>query len=1574
MTTAFGLGYNAPDIAHSGYFIPGAMEEASENVTVPYLNTVIPSIWKNTETAFDLVKNANYTAGLDNIAIAKSEQKLSVEELRAKYPNANFTIPMYTTTAEHVAQRRQRQTDLEWIKSHSTVKMPGSNFLPELVSYFGHSFTDPLEVGFMVATSALTFGAGTLFPQLAKFTGSGLAYKIAGKAIPKGGRIMSELYASHLPLSARLTSRAITGFGEQALQNALMEPITASAMKQLGDDYTMANSMMNILVGGLMGSTFHIGGGLFSDAFSRSTLGKKLKASADYHNMLINGEDGVKAAAQNVMPITTLSAEDILNYKGKIKAIRTEDGRWRVQWKNEKGVMRNAEGITSRTVSGAIENMQYHYSKQMNNPVLFHQLNKFYGKTAAAKLGVVDLNPFRGTDKVKPIKNLTIVNKGGKKFKLEFDSSVDKMFYGIQKILSNPKNKGRSFDNLAYHKETIENYANWIYNNIGDTTETDIRQQARGTYNAVHKQITENLNTRSTDTEIKISPFIKESDLDVQPQFMSSEQWKKHLEQQRDVLLGEDKIAAADLLSELYEADKMLHSAKLNELKKARKDFQKLINNTEQQLEKLSEREQARIEVLKIAKERSQLTEEQLFSFLHMLDVVTGDFATFINENGIKYVMSKEYQAKLEKHLKQVTTKTKTSLRKKFTYEDGKPTEFFFLDEKEINAESYTTNNLWLNNEMIEALEEIKLSKYDLQDGLYTNKLSEVQEGTAKILDHIIENSHLKEDGIFYRGIPTEKSPLTAELVDIKPGMIIQSPGYLSVSADRAVANSFTEGAKPTILEMRLARGMTALDAEAAIAKGYKERLSTKDWKDIREIIDKGGEIAEEFDDRIGEIMQDLVEEEIVLPRDLALKVLDVKETADQRIVTVMPDTTLNNLYGTNLFREKVDLFFNKVQSNQALIDKMNSYQINTPEHFELAKEAYYNGVVISDEIINTYPELKIAQELTKSIPGTWLLQSGDRNAFKQRIIGEVTKDMPYNIFESLYGNNIVYALGNGKFTKYPDVAIRQTGRAVMYDLGMGMMHNIRTDISADLGLAMNEIVKWNPLLERYLTATPEEQTVIIQKVLNEASSLVNKAGETFLNYIDRITNYTTTGKVRKGIREIALNFNTGELIFTVQSQADTIKQIGEPSIFKNMRPESAMQVKPEAIYKSLITDKIQQVEIAQAEYAKAMTEYSRAKKKNEKTSTSNIEEKNQLDTSLKEASNKIKKAEKNVKKAKKLQEELINNINNNSEVYNQIIKGMVDTGTEGQYIVTLFQHADLSTLIHETAHIFRRTVLDADMLERAEKALGVKNGKWTEEAEEAFARSFEKYLATGDAPNEQLQGLFEAFKSWLTQIYIKLTQSPLEENLSPELRKVFDQLFSDERVRMAEQAGFKNEDISKSMYQKALKDHKNALENINNMIKDYEKMLAQDFNPNSSTFERLRQDKLARVQSELDMFELPTELSEGEIQEKMSEIDRVRQQEVNQYTQIADNQIEKLADIEKNPIEHLELETEMAKRSLDNYSSKVGLNEEQVSRLLEEESVSPDLAITILDQEAEANKILEGALREFADCARGEL
>lgn len=123
--------------------------------------------------------------------------------------------------------------------------------------------------------------------------------------------------------------------------------------------------------------------------------------------------------------------------------------------------------------------------------------------------------------------------------------------------------------------------------------------------------------------------------------------------------------------------------------------------------------------------------------------------------------------------------------------------------------------------------------------------------------------------------------------------------------------------------------------------------------------------------------------------------------------------------------------------------------------------------------------------------------------------------------------------------------------------------------------------------------------------------------------------------------------------------------------------------------------------------------------------------------------------------------------------------RGAVQFEQDGRAVITAFQAADISTLVHETGHIFRRTLgeIDQKLLSEAEAALGVTGGNWTREAEEAFASGFERYVRDGQAPTSALKRAFERLKTWLMDIYRSIVGTPLEQSVSPELKQVFDDM-----------------------------------------------------------------------------------------------------------------------------------------------------------------------------------------------------
>lgn len=119
--------------------------------------------------------------------------------------------------------------------------------------------------------------------------------------------------------------------------------------------------------------------------------------------------------------------------------------------------------------------------------------------------------------------------------------------------------------------------------------------------------------------------------------------------------------------------------------------------------------------------------------------------------------------------------------------------------------------------------------------------------------------------------------------------------------------------------------------------------------------------------------------------------------------------------------------------------------------------------------------------------------------------------------------------------------------------------------------------------------------------------------------------------------------------------------------------------------------------------------------------------------------------------------------------------KGSTEFAEDGAAIIRAFENADISTGVHEMAHVFRRHLKDEDraIVERVYKI----KGEWTRKDEERFARGFERYLRDGKAPTPELKSVFEKFKEWLTAIYESIKDTVLNAKIPDEVRAVYDRL-----------------------------------------------------------------------------------------------------------------------------------------------------------------------------------------------------
>ena len=124
--------------------------------------------------------------------------------------------------------------------------------------------------------------------------------------------------------------------------------------------------------------------------------------------------------------------------------------------------------------------------------------------------------------------------------------------------------------------------------------------------------------------------------------------------------------------------------------------------------------------------------------------------------------------------------------------------------------------------------------------------------------------------------------------------------------------------------------------------------------------------------------------------------------------------------------------------------------------------------------------------------------------------------------------------------------------------------------------------------------------------------------------------------------------------------------------------------------------------------------------------------------------------------------------------------KGAFSQRINHRALISLFERADASTFMHETAHFFfeelkafaKTSKKSADMLETINKWLGYDGVAYTEAQIEQFARGFEQYLREGKAPSKYLKRVFDAFMSWMRNLY--KTARELNVQLNDDVRSVY--------------------------------------------------------------------------------------------------------------------------------------------------------------------------------------------------------
>ena len=141
-------------------------------------------------------------------------------------------------------------------------------------------------------------------------------------------------------------------------------------------------------------------------------------------------------------------------------------------------------------------------------------------------------------------------------------------------------------------------------------------------------------------------------------------------------------------------------------------------------------------------------------------------------------------------------------------------------------------------------------------------------------------------------------------------------------------------------------------------------------------------------------------------------------------------------------------------------------------------------------------------------------------------------------------------------------------------------------------------------------------------------------------------------------------------------------------------------------------------------------------------------------------------------------------------EKYNQSINGMTEIMKDGERIISIFKTADRSTFLHEMGHVFFDDIQKLASIENAPEQLVTDWNKlkewsgWVDgenvdntKAHEKFARGWESYLRSGEAPTSALQRVFRQFSKWLTYIYRSVQR--LGGEVPPDIKDVMARMIA---------------------------------------------------------------------------------------------------------------------------------------------------------------------------------------------------
>lgn len=154
----------------------------------------------------------------------------------------------------------------------------------------------------------------------------------------------------------------------------------------------------------------------------------------------------------------------------------------------------------------------------------------------------------------------------------------------------------------------------------------------------------------------------------------------------------------------------------------------------------------------------------------------------------------------------------------------------------------------------------------------------------------------------------------------------------------------------------------------------------------------------------------------------------------------------------------------------------------------------------------------------------------------------------------------------------------------------------------------------------------------------------------------------------------------------------------------------------------------------------------------------------------------------------------------NDPRLLYQSSQGKIRLATDdANAVISLMKSADASTFVHESSHHFLdmmdRFSKEDDAPEKLKSDMAIIR-KWTglsdkepitakdkrnyRQAQEKFARGFERYLMEGVAPNRDMALVFAKFKKWMTSIYKTVLNIPDQRGaINEDIRDFFDRVLS---------------------------------------------------------------------------------------------------------------------------------------------------------------------------------------------------